>query len=220
MATRNYALERGGPKRLAIQWRWGWKRFEVSLDGGAPWRLEPASLIAGASLTLADGSSLFVRRLKRAWWSVTLRDELQLDRDGAPVPGSDGDPRVIGRRAASLIVLFGVLQLGLVGLWLVFQHGARDAARGSAAGASAELALIAIPLVALAVLGVLASLGLRLPVLIGAGLYAAELVVSLAAGARAPVAILIQALVVAHLVHAWHRMRPRPRQPSLSSVFE
>ncbi|HEY6002395.1 MAG TPA: hypothetical protein VIV57_05925 [Anaeromyxobacter sp.] len=211
MAKRKYALERGGPKRLFVRWRRGFKDFEVAFEGKA-WKLDPALLAGGASLTLADGSSLLVQRLKRRWWSIGLRDELHVERDGVPVPGSDGDPRVLGRRAASVLLLFGLLRVLFVGLWFTFQR---------VGGGGAVLNPVAAEGALLAVLGILAAFGLRLPVLLGAALLVAELLVSVASGLRVgPFALVIQVLVIVHLVRTWRRMRPRERQPSLASVFE
>jgi hypothetical protein len=211
MAKRKYALERGGPKRLFLRWRRGFEDFEVTFEGKAL-RLERAVLEGGASVTLADGSSLFVQRVKRRWWSVGLRDELHLERNGVPVPGSDEDPRVLGRRAGSVLVFFGLLRFTFIGLWLAFQRGG---------GGGAGFLLVAAEGVLLAAVGVVAAFGLRLPVIIGAGLLGAELIGAIGAGMTvAPLALLIQVLVIVHLVRSWRRMRPRPPQPSLASVFE
>ncbi len=121
MGKRRFALERGGPKDLRLRWRWRMKDFQVSL-GDASWKLDRPSLETGATIVLPDGSSLFVRSVKRRWWSVGGRDELVIERDGIPIPGSDGDPRIIGRGAARLIILFALLRLGIVALLLLFQR--------------------------------------------------------------------------------------------------
>lgn len=208
MPSRRFALERGGPKRLRARWRRGPKDFEIAFDDAAPWRLDPASLSTGASLVLPDGSSLLVSWIKRRWWWIG-RDELRLERDGVPVPGSDGDPRVIGRGAGSLLLLFGFLRFVLLWAWSSLQP-AVDV--GS---------LVVLDAAALAVLGILAALGLRLPVLLGAVLLVAETLGAVASGMRVnPLGLLVQALVVVHLFRAFGRMRPRPRQPSVPSVFE
>jgi hypothetical protein len=207
MAKRKYALERGGPKRLFVRWRRGFKDFEVAFDGKA-YELERRLLESGASLTLGDGSSLFVQRVKRRWWSIGFRDELRVDRDGVPVPGSDGDPRVVGRGAGGVLILFGLLRLLFLAPWLLF------------ARSPAFLPVVAEG-IGLTVLGVLALLGLRLPVALGAGLLVAESLALVALGrVPNPAGVVIQVLVVVYLVRAWRRMRPRLPQPSLASVFE
>lgn len=213
MATRKLSLERGGPKRLRVRWGWRMKEVEVSLDGQA-WKMDRAGLLAGTSITIPGGSTLFVQSVARKWWSVALRDELHVELDGVPVPGSDGDPRVIGRRAASLIALVGILKALLIGLWLVFQQARTGPQPLGTILVGSGLFLLA--------LAVLAALGLRLPVLIAACLLGVELVATVAAvGGRVNgLGILIQVLVIVHLVGAWKRMRPRSATPSLAKVFE
>lgn len=214
MTTKLYALERGGPKRLQLRWRWGWRDFEVALDGET-WKLDRAAVLAGASLTFPGGSTLFVRRVPRKWWSVALRDELQVDLDGAPVPGSDGHPRTIGARAGNVIALFGILHVLFIGLWIAFQGGRRDGPFTLASGA----ALLSGPL--LLVLAVLAWLGVRHAVVVAAGQLALEFVLMLAlsGGRFSPTGLVIQVLVVVHLFGAWKRMGPLSTK-SLGAVFE
>ncbi|HET8538561.1 MAG TPA: hypothetical protein VFL83_01685 [Anaeromyxobacter sp.] len=217
MASRRYALERGGPRRLRVRWGWRLKGFEVALDGQA-WTLDRAAVLAGASITLPGGSTLFVQNVRRRWWSVALRDDLRVDLDGAPVPGSDGHPRTIGRRAASVIALFGLLRLFLVAMW-VSLASAPDA---NAISASFTFNLAAVDGAVLLVLAIPAALALRPAVVLAAGLLGVELAVSLlfAGGRASGLGVLIQVLVIVHLVDAWRRMRPRSPSPSLAAVFE
>ncbi len=183
---------------------------EVSLDGQA-WKLDRAGLLAGTTITIPGGSALLVRSVRRRWWSVALRDDLLVELDGVPLPGSDGHPRTIGRRAAILIALVGIVQaLGIV-LWVVSQHERS----GPEPPWSAALASGGPTLLALAAL---AALGLRLPVLLAAILLGIEVVASVRGAS--PAAIVILALVVVHLVGAWNRMRPRASTPSLAKIFE
>ena len=214
MPRRKYALERGGPKRLQLRWGWRLKDFEVALDGQA-WRLDRAAVLAGATITIPGGSSLFVRSVRRRWWSVALRDELRVELDGVPVPGSDGHPLAIGRRAASVIALFGLLRVLFVGLWAVFSAADGRAVDPLAAITTASGAIQIV-------LAVLAGFGLRLPVLLAAGLLTLELVAAVAlAGARSSgLGFVVQVLVIVHLHGAWKRMRPRTATPSLATVFE
>lgn len=208
MARKRLALERGGPRRLELRWGWRLRAFQVSFDGTV-WQLDRPTLATGVTLVLPDGSSLFVQSVKRRWWSIAFRDELRVERNGVPVPGSDGDPRVIGRGAASVLVFFGLLRFVFVTLWMVFSRPGSLAPN--------PLALEGLTLI---VLGILAAFGQRLPIALGAGLLVAEILVFAASGMLNPVGLLIQVLVIVHLVHAWRRMRPRPPQPSLGSVFE
>lgn len=216
MGRRRYALARGGPKELEVRWRWGRKTFQVGL-GGATWTLERAQLMAGASITLPDGSSLALRWERRRFWSLSLRDELHVERNGVPLPGSDGDPRVIGRRAGRVLLLFGFLRVAFIALYALFQRsGPLRAGGGGGLGV-----IWAFTGLGLAALGALASFGLRLPVLLGAALLGLESLGWLAAGGTLnPTGIVIQLLLIAHFVRAWQRMKPRAEQPSLASVFE
>jgi hypothetical protein len=215
MTERRYALERGGPKDLRIRWRRGFADLEVALGDGA-WRLDRAAVDAGASVVLPGGSTLLVHRVRRRWWSVALRDDLRVERDGVPVPASDGDPRTIGRRAARLILLLALMRVGFVGLWFVFSRTGPEWAGMNVAGAMFLGAGAALVLLA-----VLAWLGKRLAVALAAGLFSLELAASYAfLGGRPGIGTLILVLVIVHLVQAWQRMRPRAAQPNLASVFE
>lgn len=211
MATRKFALERGGPKRLELRWRRGLKDFEVSVDG-TTWKLEPDAVRAGAAVALAGGSALFVKWDRRRFWSVAFRDDLRVERDGVPLPGSDGDPRVIARRASRVILLFGFLRVLFVGLLQAFDPSA-VVASGSMLVALSGLVLLA--------LGAVAAFGRRLPLAIAAGLLALELAVMLGMSLRlAPTGIVVQALVIVHLVQSWQRARPRVAAPTLGAIFE
>jgi hypothetical protein len=212
MGKRMYALERGGPKELVLRWRWRLRDFEVAVRG-ASWKIDRATLERGADLVLPDGSSLRVRHVKPPWWTVGRRSELHVDRNGVPVLGSDGHPRVIARGAGRVILFFALLRVVFLGLWFTFQRP----------GAGPVLASPALALLWLGMLaaGVLALFGLRLPVLAGAVLFSLELLLYFARGAAtSPVGLVVQVAVIAHLVSAWRRMKPRQHTPSLASVFE
>jgi hypothetical protein len=212
MARREYALERGGPKELRLRWGWGMKDFEARL-GAAAWKLDRPALEAGARLVLPDGSTLLLQRPSRPWYSMDSRGHLIVERNGLPVPGSDGDPRVVGRRAASLILLFGLVRFAVAGAMIATQPA------GSAL--ASNLAIVAALGLALLVLGILAALGKRTPVLVAAVVFGLEALAVIATGSAAnPGGVVIQALVIVHLVRAWRRMEPRQPQPSLASVFE
>lgn len=211
MASRSYALERGGPKVLRLTWGRGLRDFEVAL-GDRRLRLDPAAVRAGTSATLPDGSALHVRYARRSFWSIAFRDDLHVERDGVPVPGSDGDPRVIGRRAARVMAFFGLLRVGFLLLFHLFSR--------QPGGVPGPVQVVMLSGLALLVLAALAALGLRLAVALGAGLVGLEVGVAVATGVGAtPVALLIQLLLVAHLASAWRRMRPRAPRPALGQVF-
>ena len=86
-----FALDRGGPKRLKITYALGLKNAEVFIDrkriGTFATR---ADFERGAEFTLPDGSALSVR-----YGPVTgapFMKGFQLLHDGAPIPGSAADP--------------------------------------------------------------------------------------------------------------------------------
>jgi hypothetical protein len=185
--------------------------FEVALDGET-WRLEPLALEIGAGIALPDGSRLFLKSVRRRWWSIGLRDELLVERDGVPLPGSDGDPRVIGRRAARLIGLFGVLSLGFGVALVRFDEASAVPRPGH---------LVALEGLVLIVLAVLAASGRRLPIALAAFMLLADSLLPFALGITArPMGLLIRGLVVAHLVGTWRRLRPRPTTAAIAAVFD
>lgn len=205
MGRRDFALERGGPKRIRLRWGLFYRRFTVALEGGPTWELPRDQLRQGRSLALPDGSSLFVRQVRRRWYSIALRDELQVEHDGVPVPGSDGEPRTLGRRAGT-----GIIILALLRLWVLW----------SLAGALSlmQRAAVAENLVLFA-LGVCCSLGFRLAAALAAGLLALELVWSVVF-VQIPSYAVVQALIAFALFRAWRRMRPREKQLNLGQIFE
>ena len=205
MPRRRYAVERGGPKRLEIEWGRG-TDVRVSWDGAPPTSFATSQLDAGATVPLPDGTTLFLQRTPRSWWSLELRDPLRAERLGAPLPGSDWDPLTIGRSAASLIALLGVLIGGSVALWGVFTK-----TRLTPGAAVVIGALVLVPLV----LAALAASGMRVAIAAAALLLVAQVAFSLTAGARPSAAgIVLRALFLAQFVRAWRRMRPRPSRSS------
>lgn len=114
MATKKYALERGGPKRLAVKRSW-WRKTELFLDGtslGPPIRGMDA-LKAGTAYKLPDGRTLavgFQKELTAAGVTLAI--------DGRPVPGSVNDPRVTIRSAAKLLWFLGGINILLAAVLL------------------------------------------------------------------------------------------------------
>ncbi len=219
MARRRFALERGGPKRLELRWRRGLRDFQVALDGQV-WSLDRTAVVAGTSLTLPGGSSLFVQWVKRRWSSIALRDTLRVDKDGVPLPGSDEDPRVVGRRAASLIALFGLLRVFFLALFFSLSRpgGGSSPVVTLAAGSAFFIAVEGALLVALALA---AAFGVRAAVVAAAAVLALEFLAYAALGALKPsLGTVVQVLVIVHLWQAWKRMKPKVPTASLAAVFE
>lgn len=197
MKTHRLALERRGPRRLEVRGGTAKRDVTVSLDGAPISAFDASGLDLGATLRLPDGGALLLQRIPRRWWSLAFRDELRAERDGVPLPGSDCEPRTIRLRAARFLVLLGlaILLFGLV--WLLFSTRAT--------------AVAALPLLEglfLVVFGILAALGLRLPIVAGAGLLVVDTVVPPFLGAPLnPLGVVLRALFVVHLVRAWRRTR-------------
>jgi len=117
MPSAKFSLETGGPKRIEITWRMGWKDIVVQFDGEEVGRIPSRTeLKQGRSFTLPDGSELHVR-LKESFGNV----ELQVSRDGRPLPGSASDPAQ-RLKAAGYIIYFIAALSGVVGaVAMIFQ---------------------------------------------------------------------------------------------------
>lgn len=108
MPKQTYALEPGGEKRLEVSWRWNWKDLTVSLDGNSIGVIpDQKALSAGREFRLPDGSTLKVQ-LARKYMSV----ELQVLRNGQPLPGSTSDPET--RVKTAYIIVYFLAGLNLV----------------------------------------------------------------------------------------------------------
>jgi hypothetical protein len=113
MPTKTFALEKGGPERLEIEWQGNFKDVEVRFDGVLLGSFDNAkALDAGGSYTLEDGSTLEVKRAVTAGFVP----ELTLTRNGKPLPGSAADPEQRVASAAGMIFFVAGLNalLGLV----------------------------------------------------------------------------------------------------------
>jgi hypothetical protein len=99
MPIRQFALEPGGPLRLAV--RIEGEVVDLAFDGA---RLggfrSDMEADAGRTFLLPDGSSLHVERFAPA--------KLHILRNGVPVPGSDGDFATRARSVANWVMFSGV----------------------------------------------------------------------------------------------------------------
>ena len=112
MPKKTFALEKGGPERLEVEWRGNFKDLEVRLDGVLVGSFDDAkALKAGGSFTLDDGSTLEVKLATTA-----LVPELTLVRNGVPLPGSAADPEQRVQAAAGMVFFIAGINalLGLV----------------------------------------------------------------------------------------------------------
>ena len=109
MPKQSYPFEKDGPKRLELSWKTLWKDLTIRLDGeqiGAiPTHKE---LTAGQEFTLPDSSILKVQLIDRIYAT-----NLQLLRNGQPLPGSGSDPQSRLRTAYILLYLLAGLNLVL-----------------------------------------------------------------------------------------------------------
>lgn len=115
MPKHEFAIEVGGPKRIAVSWRGLWKDIEIAFDGKLIGRIESKKeLKKGAAFALPDGSELSVKLT-----TVEIKEELHVLRNGAPLPGSVSDPaqRVKGALGVLYFVAGANIVVGLVA-WL------------------------------------------------------------------------------------------------------
>jgi hypothetical protein len=111
--AKRYSLEQGGAERLKVSWKPFWNNMTIELDGEIIGTVATQKeLKKGQSFQLPDGSTLDVK-LARTWVS----SELQLLRNGQPLPGSGSDPLTRLKQSYGLIYFIGVfnLVLGLIG---------------------------------------------------------------------------------------------------------
>jgi hypothetical protein len=109
MPKKQFALEPGGPKRVTLSWSGFWKNFEIAFDGTLVGRIETKQqLETGSSFALPDGSQLNVQ-LKR----VAMTQELQVLRNGIPLPGSASEPAERLSAAAGMLYFVAVLNAAL-----------------------------------------------------------------------------------------------------------
>jgi hypothetical protein len=206
MATLRFAFEPGGPERVGIAWQGGWKDVALTLDGrrlgGFP---DAKALRTGGSFALADGTRLEVKL------AHLPMPELQVLRDGVPLPGSPSDPAERMRRAGQLVVALGVLSVLLGLAATLFDVGAL---RGM--GFGIESAVLSA---GFAALGVPARRGSLAALVAATAIYAIDGVVGLvlAAGTAAPgvpIARVLFAIPMVQGIQAGFALRraPAPRR--------
>lgn len=113
MPKKQFALVRGGPQRLELAWSGIWKNMSVSLDGRSLGTIaNQAELKQGRDFPLDEGGTL------RVQLKTGLNAELQVTRDGAPLPGSGSDPEERFKAAWGIIFFIAGLN-GLLGLVVI-----------------------------------------------------------------------------------------------------
>lgn len=104
-----YAFEPGGQKHLEVVWKGMFKDVTVSLDG-TPVGVIPnqKALAAGQEFRLVDGSIIKVQLV-----SKLMSSEIQVLRDGKPLPGSSSDPQARLKNAYGIVYFVAGLNLVL-----------------------------------------------------------------------------------------------------------
>ncbi len=109
MPEKKFPLEPEGPERLSLSWRGNFKEMEISVDGDRVGSFDDAkALKEGGTFALPDGSSLEVKLA-----APFLLPELQITRDGEPVPGSPGHPVTRHAGAYNMIFVIAALNVGV-----------------------------------------------------------------------------------------------------------
>lgn len=114
MPNLKYALESGGPRRLEISWGAFWRDFTIKLDGNPIGTISgQKELKAGREFTLPDDSIL---RIQLVQSSTSAVPDLEVLRNGEPLPGSASDPAQKLKLAYGMVFFVAGLNilLGLV----------------------------------------------------------------------------------------------------------
>lgn len=117
MPQQSYAIEKDGPKRLTLSWKAGWREIAVVFDGQAVGTIpNQKALSVGQEMALPDGSKLFVKLARNF-----IATELQVLRNGQPVPGSMSDPQARVKVAYQIAYFIAGFNLVLGLLATLFQ---------------------------------------------------------------------------------------------------
>jgi len=117
MPKQMYALEPGGPKQLEISWKGMWKDFTVKFNDQVIGTLSgQKELKAGQPFTLPDGSALSVQLVQKFFSA-----ELQVLRNGQPLPGSSSDPASRLKNAYGIVFFVAGLNIVLGLIATLFQ---------------------------------------------------------------------------------------------------
>ncbi len=108
MPKQSFAFEPGGEKRLVIEWKGMFKDLTIKVDGVQVGLIpDQKALVAGKEIRIKDGSKISVQLV-----SSFSGSELQVLRNGKPLPGSESSPEARVRTAA--YVLYFLAALGVV----------------------------------------------------------------------------------------------------------
>ncbi len=108
MPKQSFAFEPGGEKRLVIEWKGMFKDLTIKVDGVQVGLIpDQKALVTGKEIRIKDGSKISVQLV-----SSISGSELQVLRNGKPLPGSESSPEARIRTAA--YVLYFLAALGVV----------------------------------------------------------------------------------------------------------
>lgn len=109
MPKKSYALVAGQEKRLEVSWKALWMSATVTMDGVVVGVVpSQKALREGQEFRLLDGSILKLQLVNKFTGS-----ELQILRNGQPLPGSAADPETRVKTAAGMVYFVGGLNLVL-----------------------------------------------------------------------------------------------------------
>jgi hypothetical protein len=109
MPNKQFALEKGGPKRLEVSWHGIWKDIQVKYDGQLLGRIDgQAELKKGREFQLPDGTPVNVK-LNTGF----MNQGLMLSHNGQPLPGTGGDPETMVKTAGALIYVIAAFNLAI-----------------------------------------------------------------------------------------------------------
>lgn len=121
MPKQEFAFEQNGPKRLEISWGMFWKNITLRLDGKELDSIATQmEFRQGKEYRLPDGTTLNVKLA-----NSMLGQDIQVTRNGKPLPGSAQHPEARIRASYTLLyfiggwkILFGILGVFVNGLVL------------------------------------------------------------------------------------------------------
>ncbi len=108
MPKKSFPLEPGSSRTVDVEWKGIWKNFTVTVDGQTLGTLHGTKeMHAGGQYALPDGSRLEIKLTQG------MSPELQVTRDGAPLPGSASDPAARLKTAAGIAFFIAGLNIVL-----------------------------------------------------------------------------------------------------------
>jgi hypothetical protein len=109
MPKNGFAVDRGGPPRIELEWRGLFKQVHVRCDGQVLGVIaDGKALKQGRTFELPIGGTLGVRLVQGF-----MGTELEVTRDGMPLPGSATDPESRVKVASGIIFFVGGLSIVL-----------------------------------------------------------------------------------------------------------